>query len=193
MPPEVVSCRLDWLDTLPPAAHLCFELLPAAPIRWAPARSLLHQSSCQSYMWTHCMQVAALEGCGQLLPVLQALEDATALPELPSQAWPASQPAPGSLRLAGQGGARWYPTAVAARRSAGCQAALLRVLQSAVRGGWSTFGAAEVSGHWTGGNSRVCLVVTAHQGGRQASNFSYCWRCSWCRTSWSLWLSSFGE
>ena len=130
---------------------------------------LLHHSSCQSYMWTHCVQAAALEGCGQLLPVLQALEDATALPELPSQAWPALQPAPGALRAAGQRRVRWYPAAVAARRSAGCQAALLRVLQSAVRGGWSPPGAAEVSGHLTWHGTRVRLVVPANQGGRQHS------------------------
>ena len=120
---------------------------------------MLYQSSCQLYVWTHCVQVAALEGCGQLLPVLQALEDATALPELPSQAWLASQPALGGLRPSGQGRARWYPTGVAARRSAGCQAALLRALQSAVQVGWSPLEAAEVSGHFTGRDSSLCLVV----------------------------------
>lgn len=155
---EQVGCRLTQhlkqsaANSL--AGHIatgcsCYKLLPAALVRWSPASPCYTRAHLSCNVWTHCMQVAALEGCGQLLPVLHALEDATALPELPSQAWPASQPALGGLHPAGQGRARWYPTAVAARRSAGCQAALLRMLQSAVRYGWSPFEAAEVSSYLT--------------------------------------------
>ena len=161
MPPEVVSYNL-----LAASASL-HQVVACSTFQVAPCQSLLHQSSCQLYSGLVACRWLPWKAAGSCYPSCKCLRTPPLSPELPSQAWPASQPAPGGLRPVRQGRARWYPIAVAARRSAGCQAALLRVLQSAVREGWSPIEAAEVSGHLTGRDSGFCLVVTASQSGSQ--------------------------